>query len=52
MRKKVEKKTIDIPSELFEKIMQYSHKNKIYKFSPAVIELLEVALATLSKEEE
>lgn len=34
------KKTIDITEDLFEKIMQYAHYKKIYKFSPAVVELL------------
>lgn len=51
MSKKITKKTIDIPNELFEKIMQYSHEQKIYKFSPAVIQLLEKALESLEGSE-
>jgi hypothetical protein len=47
--KKIAKKTVDIPSDLFEKIMTYSHENKIYKFSPAVIQLIEIALKSLEE---
>jgi len=45
MNKKITlKKTVDIPEDLFERIMQYAHSNKIYKFSPAVVELLTKSL--------
>lgn len=44
MSKKLLKKTLDIPEELFERIMDYAHANKLYKFTPAVIELLEKGL--------
>jgi len=50
--KQILKKTLDVPSELFDKIMAYSHTNKIYKFSPAVIRLLESAFEKLDGENE
>lgn len=34
------KKTLDIPEDLFEQIMDYAHQEKLYKFTPAVIALL------------
>ena len=43
-KKPVVKKSIDIPEDLFESIMTYAHKEKIYKFSPAVLKLLGKAL--------
>jgi hypothetical protein len=43
---KLIKKTLDIPEELFEQIMDYAHKEKLYKFTPAVIALLKKGLET------
>lgn len=52
MSKKMEKKTIDVPQELYEKIMNYAHGRKIYKFTPTVIELIELGLEALEKKDE
>jgi len=49
--KKVVKKTIDMPVELFDKIMTFAYSKKIYKFSPSVIQLLESALDAAEKED-
>lgn len=38
------KKSVDIPVSLFEQIMKYAHDNKIYKFGPALIKILEDSL--------
>lgn len=40
------KKSIDIPEDLYVMIMDYAHKHRKYKFTPAVIELLKKALET------
>lgn len=45
------KKTIDFPKDLFERIMAYSHKKKIYKFGPAVIDMLEEVLNKLDNKD-
>jgi hypothetical protein len=44
MASKLVKKTLDIPEEIFEQIMDYAHKEKLYKFTPAVIALLKKGL--------
>lgn len=42
--KKLLKKTLDVPEDIFELIMDYAHKEKLYKFTPAVIALLKKGL--------
>ena len=49
MSKKMEKKTIDVPQDLYEKIMNYAHSRKLYKFTPTVIELIELGLEALEE---
>lgn len=38
------KKSLDIPKDLFTRIMDFANDTEIYKFTPAVISLLEKAL--------
>jgi len=38
------KKTVDIPEDLFFQIMDFAHEMKVFKFTPAVIELLKRGL--------
>jgi hypothetical protein len=44
------KKSIDIPEDLFTKVMDYAHEQKKYKFTPAVLDLLRKALTDERKE--
>ena len=50
-REDVVKKSLDIPEGLFEAVMGYAYKEKIYKFGPSVVELLSIALRHLEEEE-
>jgi len=52
MSRKMEKKTIDVPQDLYEQIMNYAHNRKLYKFTPTVIELIEAGLKSLEKTKE
>ena len=38
------KKTLDIPEDLFEQIMDFAHREKLYKFTPAVLQLIRKGL--------
>ena len=42
--RKVLKKTLDVPEDVFELVMDYAHKEKLYKFTPAVLQLLKKGL--------
>ena len=42
--KKLLKKTLDIPEDIFEQIMDFAHQEKLYKFTPAVLALLKKGL--------
>jgi hypothetical protein len=44
--KKLIKKTLDIPEDIFELIMDFAHREKLYKFTPAVLMLLKKGLET------
>jgi hypothetical protein len=52
MKENTVKKSLDVQEDLFEAVMQYAYKRKIYKFGPSVIELLEIALSSLTEEKE
>ena len=40
MKDKTNKRTVDLPDFLYELVMDYAHKHKIYKFSPALVAIL------------
>lgn len=42
--KKLIKKTLDVPEDIFELIMDFAHKEKLYKFTPAVLQLIKKGL--------
>ncbi len=42
--KKLIKKTLDVPEDIFEQIMDFAHKEKLYKFTPAVLQLIKKGL--------
>ena len=44
VRVRLLKKTLDIPEDLFEQIMDFAHQEKLYKFTPAVLSLLRKGL--------
>lgn len=50
-KKDTVKKTIDVPVELFERIMSYAYNEKTYKFGPACLELLEEAVSSWEAEQ-
>ena len=43
------KKTLDVPDELYERLMEYAWKTRKFKFTPTVIDLLNRALAFLEE---
>lgn len=50
--KKIITKNLAISEELYERVMEYSFKNKIYKFTAATIQLLDLALKAEDKKED
>jgi hypothetical protein len=52
MKENTVKKSLDVPEDLFERVMGYSYSQKIYKFGPTVIELLDIALTKLAEEKD
>lgn len=50
MRENSVKKSIDIDESLFESVMEYAYKEKIYKFGPSVVELLTIGLEKVKED--
>lgn len=44
MKLNSQKRSFDCPDELYASIMEYAVKNKLYKFGPALLDILEKGL--------
>lgn len=44
MQEKTTKRSIDFPDELYHLVMKYGSDNKLYKFGPALIDIIRKAL--------
>jgi hypothetical protein len=48
MKLNTQKRSFDCPEEMYNAIMEYAVKNKLYKFGPALLSVIEKGLQSAS----